>query len=321
MFCTRNPVKFLPEFAPSAQIRWAEKIAEIPEIRDNVRVVNQSNWLIYEEEEGVWKEYSPRHAKLCRYLSRAVMNYFNPLCTFLEYKSSFDAVSETRRKSLKKLMSKFLGHDFLEKILDALQGDDEICINEFNDLFNKNPYVLPCANGLLDFRTLQLRPLQREDYFTYKAAATWDAGADTTDAANFIRGLFPVNTEEMLQFVTEWFGYCLTGITVMQVLVFFIGYGSNGKSKLTSVMENILGRQGFAHVTYEALCQRSTGPNEEVYAARHARLWQIDENDGDHTLNMAMIKRITGEDTIMCRQLYGHAVKYVFFSPVFFVFL
>eukprot|EP00961_Rhodomonas_salina_P059492 799081-Rhodomonas_salina.1 len=95
----------------------------------------------------------------------------------------------------------------------------------------------------------------------------------------------------------------------MQMLVFMIGYGSNGKSKLSKVMENILGPHGFAQVTYEALCQRNTGPNEEVYAARHARMWQIDENDGENGLNIAMIKRITGEDSIKCRQLYGHTVK------------
>ncbi len=70
-------------------------------------------------------------------------------------------------------------------------------------------------------------------------------------------------------------------------------------------MENILGKSGFAHVTYEALCQRTNAPNEEIFEARHARIWQVDENDGDHTLNFAQLKRITGEDTISVRRLYG----------------
>lgn len=38
-------------------------------------------------------------------------------------------------------------------------------------------------------------------------------------------------------------------------------------------------------------------------------MWQIDENDGNEFLNLSMIKRVSGEDSISCRALYGHVVE------------
>jgi hypothetical protein len=75
------------------------------------------------------------------------------------------------------------------------------------------------------------------------------------------------------------------------------------------LQENLLGQTGYAKVPYESLCQRGTAPNEDVFAARNARMWQVDENDGNEYLNMAVIKRVSGEDSISCRALYGHVVE------------
>eukprot|EP00961_Rhodomonas_salina_P302689 3940934-Rhodomonas_salina.3 len=133
-------------------------------------------------------------------------------------------------------------------------------------------------------------------FFTYCIPTEWDPSVDTTEAKNFLASLWPYETERMVAFISVWLGYCLTGLTAMQIVVFMIGYGSNGKSKLAAVMQNILGSSCFAHVSYEALSQRGIGPNEEIYDARHARIWQIDENDGNRGLNLALIKKISGED-------------------------
>lgn len=137
----------------------------------------------------------------------------------------------------------------------------------------------------------------------------WDPDADTTAPSTFIKSLFPYNTEDIFNFVTCWLGYCMTGMTFMQICTFMIGYGSNGKSKLTQIMEQILGPVAFAKVSYEALCQKCDRPNEELYEARNARMWQIDENSDDTVLNFVMIKKISGEDGMHVRRLYGHQVK------------
>ena len=62
-------------------------------------------------------------------------------------------------------------------------------------------------------------------------------------------------------------------------------------------------------MSYEALCQKSDRPNEEIYEARNARMWQIDENSDDCVLNYVLIKKISGEDGLNVRQLYGHQIK------------
>lgn len=263
------------EYSLESQYTWAKKIACIPEIQRCVRVVNQSSWFIFKQAEGIWDEVSPKHPRLKQKLSEVVREYFLPLYTFLDFKSGFDPACDTRRAKLEKILSRFGNSEHLDRILDALQADETICINEFNDLFNRDPYVLPCANGMLDFRTLELRDITREDFVTYKTPAVWNADADTQGANAFLRSLWPVDTDAVVDFVKAWLGYCLTGLTQMQIMVFMIGLGSNGKSKLSMVMENILGRVGFGHVTYEALCQRTGGPNEELFEARNARMWQV----------------------------------------------
>eukprot|EP00961_Rhodomonas_salina_P209343 2825929-Rhodomonas_salina.1 len=309
MFDDRDPMHLKSTYVLDAQVNWAKQLVAIPSIAKNMRCVTDGPWCIYQEEKGVWDEIKPQSPLLRVFLSDQVKAYFEPLAAYLDFKSGFDAVADTQRQILEKILGKFSNTDFLDKMLDALEGNSEVTVPDFNKVFNCNPHVLPCENGLLDFRTLCIRPLEREDFFTYKVPAAWDPNADATAPQAFLRSLFPYDTDEMVEFIQSWLGYCMTGLTLMQILVFMIGYGSNGKSKLSQVMENILGPAGFAHVTYEALCQRTTGPNEEIYDARNARMWQVDENDGEAGLNMAMIKRITGEDTIKCRQLYGHTVK------------
>ena len=274
----------------------------------------------------MWQDTS--NAK--RYISKQVLAYFQPLLEFLEYKGTFDAAAEVQRKVVTRVCGCFASSAYLDGIVTMLHSNPVIALGagEYTRIFNANPYVLPCANGMLDFRTLELRPIVREDYVTYKTETKWDAAADTSGPRAFLQSLFPYNTAEMVAFIEMWLGYCLTGLTQQQIVVFMIGYGSNGKSKLANVMvrnvvclcfvrasaraeghgrgaeqENLLGPVGYAKVPYESLCQKGTSPNEDVYAARNARMWQVDENDGNEFLNLSMIKRWTYIDVFL---QYGH---------------
>lgn len=191
----------------------------------------------------------PKSATLRVFLSEAVKYYFEPFYAFLDFKSTFDPIADGQRQVLDKIFCKFSNNEFLQQMLDALSACQDITIQTFHEVFNANPHVIPCQNGLLDFRTLEIRPLRREDYFTYKINCEWNAEAETEGAKEFIISLFPYDTQDIYNFITCWLGYCMTGLTFMQICTFFIGYGSNGKSKLTQVMENILGPVAFAKVS------------------------------------------------------------------------
>eukprot|EP00961_Rhodomonas_salina_P125957 1696935-Rhodomonas_salina.1 len=304
----RNGTQLLNEMKLSRHVDWASFAAKLPVICENMKRVRKRVWCLYDEGAGVWREYGEDTTCAKTFLSDTMKDYFQPFIDYLDYKSTFDSMAEAQRNSMQKVSDAFANSDFLDKVLTMMEAQPSVVVGEYNKVFNANGNVLPCQNGLLDFRTLQLRELKREDFVTFRVPATWDPTASLDGPLEFIKSLFPNDQEDVVEFITTWLGYCLTGLTMQQILVFMIGYGSNGKSKLSKVMENILG-EGFAHVTYEALCQKGSSPNEDVFSARNARMWQIDENDGDGSLNMAVIKRVSGEDSIRCRQLYGHIVE------------
>src|SRR5690606_22025379 len=93
-------------------------------------------------------------------------------------------------------------------------------------MFDRNPMLLNVANGTLDLSTGELRPHDRDDYFTRIAPTEYDPDASTEAWERFIAGILP--DPSIAGFVRRLFGYFLTGSVQEQVLPVFFGEGCNG---------------------------------------------------------------------------------------------
>lgn len=300
--------KRAPAYGPAQSVQWVQFLLENSSIRNVVLVGDDDTLFLYNEHDRLWRFFDSTNRKhflpiLTRFFQSAMRKYVQ----LAELRMFADWGTEAFLKELRAIDAMFGDMSFQARVLDVLMTVQDMTVEAANT-FNVHKALIPCKNGVLDIRTRKLREYLKEDYFTYKLPCEWDPSADTTFARDFVRSLFPYHTDDYERYIFRWFGYCISGYTYMQMLVFFIGYGRNGKSELTGVMEKLLGKVGYARVSYDSLCARSSAPNEEMYAARLSRMWQVDENDGDRKMNFAQLKSITGEDSFRVRQLYGHQV-------------
>ena len=84
-----------------------------------------------------------------------------------------------------------------------------------------DPWLLPVANGALELRTSTFREHRRDDYCTKLARIAFDPTAPCPTWEMFIGDIFQ-NDIELVAYAQRFFGYCLTGLNVEQLLHFLV---------------------------------------------------------------------------------------------------
>lgn len=180
--------------------------------------------------------------------------------------------------------------------------------------FDADPWLVNFTNGTLEARTLTFREHRRTDRLTRVAGAPYDPHATCPRWLEFLRVVMD-GDEELIAFVQRMAGYCLTGLTVEEVMFFFYGTGRNGKSVYISTLMAALG--DYARSTRPETFMVKVGhdgiPND-IAALMGARLVTTVEIEEGSRLAESLIKQLTGSDLVTARFLYGEAFD---FRPTF----
>ncbi len=116
-----------------------------------------------------------------------------------------------------------------------------------------------------------------------------------------------------MNFRKKELGYCLTGHTSEKS--FFIWWrpkGNNGKSTLAELMKKIPGKFCVT-ITRDIFFTndiKKTGPSPEIMPLINSRMAICPESDKQETINSALIKKLTGRDTITGRQLHKEMIEF-----------
>jgi putative DNA primase/helicase len=121
-------------------------------------------------------------------------------------------------------------------LLPALLRD-----TDFPNKLNSDPELLSVKNGVLNLRTKELRERQQDDYLTYELPFEYHAEHAEKD---IVRDLFKQLTlsdrlgrPEYLEYLLSLLGYTITGYSTLEVIVFLIGDGANGKGIVELLMQ------------------------------------------------------------------------------------
>ena len=175
-----------------------------------------------------------------------------------------------------------------------------------------NPWLLNVGNGTLDLQRGVLRPQQRDDFITKSSAVGYDPMLPCPRWQQFLREVF-CDDEELLHYLQRFAGYCLTGDTREQCLLFMVGKGANGKSVLLETLRALLG--DYARDTsFATFLDRRDTATADLAGLVGARMVTASEGDGAAAFNEALLKRVTGNDAITCRYLYREFFSY---TPTF----
>jgi len=170
--------------------------------------------------------------------------------------------------------------------------------------WDSDPWLLGCANGVVDVRRGTFRAGRPEDKITMHSPTTYDPDSRCPRWLQFLVEVF-AGDDEMIDYIQRACGYNLTGITREQCHFLCYGEGWNGKGTFQTVQREILGdyATNTPFSTLEASSRYSI-PND-LAALYGKRLVTASELNESVRLNEARLKMLAGEDPVTARFLHG----------------
>lgn len=178
--------------------------------------------------------------------------------------------------------------------------------------FDAQEMLLNTPAGEVDLETGEVLPHRREHLMTKSACASFDPAAVCPTWERFLRRVMG-GDGELVQFLQTAVGYSLTGSTREQCLFVLYGTGRNGKSTMLNALKHVLG--GYAKqadpLTFMATKYDGRGPRPDLVSLRGARFVPAIEVEEGQRFAEALVKTITGQDTVSTRDLYGKQFEFV----------
>ncbi|MEV3856088.1 phage/plasmid primase, P4 family [Streptomyces sp. NPDC050095] len=182
------------------------------------------------------------------------------------------------------------------------------------DDFDPFPHLLAFRNGVVDLRTGTVREHRPEDMNTFFVNIDYDPQATAPRWERFLRECHP-HSPDMPEFLQALTGYGITGHAAERVFVLHTGPTTNGKTTFSDVLENV-----FRETTKRAdpsLFERrreSGGPRADIVGLRGKRLVLSSEWPANMKMDQALMKAVTGDQTITARGVYAR--DEITFRPV-----
>ena len=173
-------------------------------------------------------------------------------------------------------------------------------------------------NGVIDLKTNDFRPGQREDLITFRAGVSFDPDAK---CPNWLALIDTVTggDETLKVYVERVVGYVLTGSVREEVMFVLYGTGNNGKSTFREALHKLMGDYATAADAGLLIERNASGTaTPEIARLQGRRFVAINETAENDKLNEARVKFLTSQDTITGRKLHEN---YVDFYPTHKTFL
>jgi putative DNA primase/helicase len=126
------------------------------------------------------------------------------------------------------------------------------------------------------------------------------------------------NDAELIRFMQQWCGYCLTGLIREHALVFVYGDGGNGKGVFLNVTTSILNDYAATAAMDTFTASHGDKHPTDVAMLRGARLVTASETEAGRAWAEARIKSLTGGDRISARFMRQDFFQY---TPQFKLFI
>ncbi|MBM5570605.1 MULTISPECIES: phage/plasmid primase, P4 family [Deefgea] len=242
-----------------------------------------------------------------------------------EHDKLIDAMKTAKSGEFKRLNSlitkvrkEVLSANSLEQICGLLRYQRAL---RFTGKHNHNlELVLDSAGMAIDLRTGTTRPAVYRDYFTQSLGAALgdvDCG-DGFDPAKACPMAYAFAKQIMkdpddLAALMRWFGYCLGGSVVEEVLAIMVGGGSNGKTVALNLMMAVMG--GCATVADASVLvgggkSAAGGARSDLVALAGRNMAVISETDEGGVLQVGQMKSLVQVGSYVAREVFKPTCVY-----------
>lgn len=183
--------------------------------------------------------------------------------------------------------------------------------------FDKDPWLFNCRNGTYDLKKGYFRKHDPDDLMSKMTNVFYDENAESPDFEKFLNEIMNGDGEKK-RYLLSALGYALTGDASQECM--FILYGSttrNGKGTLMETISYMLGGEsGYAIASQpETLARRqnkdSRQASGDIARLKGARFLNVSEPQKNMVFDAALIKTLTGRDTITARHLHEREFQFV----------
>jgi putative DNA primase/helicase len=167
-----------------------------------------------------------------------------------------------------------------------------------SDVWDSDPFVLGTPGGYVDLLTGEL---MRPDPGLMISRVTSVSPADkAASSPHFTKFLDQATAGDagLMRFLQQFLGYCLTGVTNEQVLLFVYGPGGNGKSQLQKVVAEIMGAYAKTAAMDTFTASRHQRHLTEIAMLDGARFVGMSETEKGQSWSQARINQLTGGDPV-----------------------
>jgi putative DNA primase/helicase len=242
----------------------------------------------------------------------------------IEHKGSDGGFLKSKRKELIKRAASLRDPKRWKTCLLAVHTSRDPLAIDGNEIDQK-PWLIPCANGVINLKTGDLEPGRQQDYLLKASPISWpeegiEAVSDLWE--DTLSEIFSDNTA-LVDFFRRVCGYSMVGEVHQAILVVMTGQGRNGKSMIVDVISKAMGPLAAA-IRSEMLLDQyriasSSGPTPDIMSLRGIRLAFASETDDGCRISPSRVKWLTGDDKITGRN--PHDKYEVNFAPSHTLFL
>lgn len=220
-------------------------------------------------------------------------------------------LSEEEQTGLTKIFSKLLTKSYRDKVIQ-----DSMSIAPVKaSIFDKHKFLFNCQNGTYDFKRKIFRDFNKTDYLTDISNVVYDKDAECPRFQQYLDEV--MNSDETkIDYLLKIAAYCMTGDTSREC--FFILYGDktrNGKGTFVSTLTQLMGTYSktlkAASITKKQLNTGGSNATPDLAKLKNARLANVNEIEDGMMLDIALMKELTGGDTITARFLYKEEFDFV----------
>ena len=214
----------------------------------------------------------------------------------------WEAASHSRKDKARDLFSfafKSLNARGITGMVSLARGIEGIVLD--HEELDRDPYLLGCANGVVDLRSGVHRPARPADLLTMRCQVSYEPNAEAPRWQRALEEWFP--DAEVRAYVQRLAGSCLVGRQRDHVLVIHYGQGGNGKGTFIRIMQHVLGPYAV-EIHLSLLVQTRHREHDTVRADLfRTRLAVAAETDRGMKLAEASVKNLTGGDRIRARRM------------------
>lgn len=269
--------------------------------RDKIRFCPSVGWLIWN---GIL--WQPDNLRKVEQLGRETT------------KAMYDELSSLPEEAVKeayKWMRQSQNRPRFQAMIDLARSEHGIPIAT-NEL-DQESYLLPVKNGWVNLRTGKLEEPRKEVILTLGSDVEFDPYAQCPRWEKFINEVAGGN-QELANYLKIACGYAAVGNPKERAIFLILGPGRNGKSVFLEIISKVLGTLACKTPFETLLVRQGTQIPADIARLRAKRLVYAGEAPRERAFNAALVKELSGRETLTARHLYKEFFE---FTPRFVLFL